>query len=131
MATALDTHEHYKRLRDAGFDERQAEALLALRVDQLGELVTKDYLRAELETFRNEIDARLREFEIRLRGVEDRVQGLEERMGGLEDRMRRPEDRFGEFERRFVRYLVAATMLVVAWGDSAAVHQAVWTTRPC
>lgn len=65
MATALDTHEHYKRLRDAGFDERQAEALLALRVDQLGELVTKDYLRAELEAFRSEIDARLREMERR------------------------------------------------------------------
>ncbi len=87
LATALDTHEHYKRLRDAGFDEAQAEALLALRVDQLGELVTKDYLRAELETFRNEIDARLRAFEEQLR----------------------------EMERRYVRYLVTATTVLAVW----------------
>ena len=66
MATALDTHAQDKRLRDAGFDEGQAEAILAVRVEQLGELVTKDYLRAEIETLRNQIDERIRESERRL-----------------------------------------------------------------
>lgn len=51
----FDTHKAFTTLVEAGFTERQAQALLDVGREGFGALVTKDHL-----------DARLRELELRL-----------------------------------------------------------------
>ncbi|MCY4437668.1 MAG: DUF1640 domain-containing protein [Chloroflexi bacterium] len=51
----FDTHKAFTSLVEAGFTERQAQALLDVGREGFGALVTKDHL-----------DARLRELELRL-----------------------------------------------------------------
>ena len=62
----FDTHKAFTTLVEAGFTERQAQALLDVGREGYGALVTKDYL-----------DARLRELELRLR------HDLTLRLGGM------------------------------------------------
>jgi len=45
----FDTHEFVSRLREAGFDEKQAEAVVRVVAASQGELVTRDYLDLKLE----------------------------------------------------------------------------------
>ena len=50
MATiTFDTHEFVSKLREAGFDEKQAEAVVRAVASAQGELVTRDYLDLKLE----------------------------------------------------------------------------------
>lgn len=50
MATiTFDTHEFVSKLREAGFDEKQAEAVVRVVASAQGELVTRDYLDLKLE----------------------------------------------------------------------------------
>lgn len=62
----FDTHKAFTTLIEAGFTERQAQALLDVGSEGYGALATKDYL-----------DARLRELELRLR------HDLTLRLGGM------------------------------------------------
>ncbi len=62
----FDTHKAFTTLVEAGFTERQAQALLDVGREGYGALVTKDYL-----------DVRLRELELRLR------HDLTLRLGGM------------------------------------------------
>ena len=62
----FDTHRAFTTLVEAGFTERQAQALLDVGSEGYGALATKDHL-----------DARLRELELRLR------HDLTLRMGGM------------------------------------------------
>ena len=62
----FDTHKALTTLVEAGFTERQAQALLDVGREGYGALVTKDYL-----------DVRLRELELRLR------HDLTLRLGGM------------------------------------------------
>lgn len=45
----FDTHEFVTKLRAAGFDEKQAEAVVRVVAEAQGELVTRDYLDLKLE----------------------------------------------------------------------------------
>ncbi len=45
----FDTHEFVTKLRKAGFDESQAEAIVRVVSEGQGELVTRDYLDLALE----------------------------------------------------------------------------------
>ena len=69
-AVAFDTYRVVNRLREAGFDERQAEAVTTAIQDSvtvdLSNLVTRDH------------------FDERMKGVEDHVKGLDNRVKGLE-----------------------------------------------
>ena len=69
----LDTHKAFTTPVEAGFTERQAQALLDVGREGYGALVTKEHLDARLD----ELDARLRELELRLR------HDLTLRLGGL------------------------------------------------
>ena len=66
-AAAFDTYTAAKRLRDAGFDERQAEAAVSMVRDAAGadreQLATK----ADLDALESRVDAKLAGFETRLR----------------------------------------------------------------
>jgi len=44
----FDTLEFTRKLRDAGFDEKQAEAVVRVIADAQSELVTRDYLDLKL-----------------------------------------------------------------------------------
>ncbi len=69
----FDTHRAFTTLVEAGFTERQAQALLDVGSEGYGALATKGHLDARLD----EVDARLRELELRLR------HDLTLRMGGM------------------------------------------------
>lgn len=45
----FDTHDLVSKLQQAGFDERQAEAVVRVVASAQGELVTRDYLDLKLE----------------------------------------------------------------------------------
>ena len=64
---AFDTYTAAKRLRDAGFDERQAEAAVSMVRDAAGadreQLATK----ADLAALESRVDAKLAALETRLR----------------------------------------------------------------
>lgn len=45
----FDTMEAVRKLRNAGFDEKQAETVVRVLSDAQGSLVTRDYLDSKLE----------------------------------------------------------------------------------
>jgi hypothetical protein len=54
--TAFDTHRFIQTLRRANLDEAQAEAIAEAFRDAIGEeIVTKDYLRAEIESAKGDL----------------------------------------------------------------------------
>ena len=65
-AATFDTYAAAKRLRDAGFDERQAEAAVSMVRDAAGadreQLATK----ADLDALESRVDAKLAALEARL-----------------------------------------------------------------
>ena len=65
-AAAFDTYTAAKRLRDAGFDERQAEAAVSMVRDAAGadreQLATK----ADLDALESRVDAKLASLEARM-----------------------------------------------------------------
>ena len=66
MSAAFDTYAAAKRLRDAGFDERQAEAAVSMVRDAAGadhkQLATK----ADIDALESRVDAKLAALEARL-----------------------------------------------------------------
>ena len=58
----FDTLDATRRLRDAGFDERQAETVVRVLSDAQDRLVTKDDLKVEMTALRSEVH----ELELRL-----------------------------------------------------------------
>ena len=48
VTITFDTHEFVSKLREAGFDEKQAEAVVRVVASAQGELVTRDYLDLKL-----------------------------------------------------------------------------------
>ena len=72
-AATFDTYAAAKRLRDAGFDERQAEAAVSMVRDAAGadreQLATKadlGALKADLAALESRVDAKLAALEARL-----------------------------------------------------------------
>lgn len=54
--TAFDTHKFIQTLRRSNMDEAQAEAIAEAFRDAIGEeIVTKDYLRAEIESAKGDL----------------------------------------------------------------------------
>lgn len=51
----FDTHDLVSKLQQAGFDERQAEAVVRVVSSAQGELVTRDYLDLKLAPIRAEL----------------------------------------------------------------------------
>jgi hypothetical protein len=50
----FDTLEFTRKLRDAGFDEKQAETVVRVIADAQGTLVTRDHFDAKIEILRLE-----------------------------------------------------------------------------
>lgn len=86
-AVAFDTYRVVKRLREAGFDERQAEAVTTAIQDSvavdLSHLVTKEHFDERMRT----VDDRFESLGGRMGAVEGRLDSLEGRMKTLEDRV--------------------------------------------
>ncbi len=56
---SFDTLSFTRKLRDAGFDERQAEAVVRVMADAQETLVTRDHFDAKLETLEVRLDAKI------------------------------------------------------------------------
>ena len=50
----FDTLEFTRKLRDAGFDEKQAEAVVRVMADAQGSLVTREHFDAKIDILRLE-----------------------------------------------------------------------------
>ena len=92
----FDTLAFAKKLRDAGYTETQAEALVEAQSSVFREmldstLATKD----DLRQMRDEIVGEIRE------EMDARFQRVDERFTGIDARFKEIDARFGEVDRRF------------------------------
>lgn len=55
----FDTLDFTRRLREAGFDERQAEAVVRIMADAQSTLVTREHFDAKMETLETRLDAKI------------------------------------------------------------------------
>lgn len=55
----FDTLDFTRKLREAGFDERQAEAVVRITADAQSALVSREYFDAKLDTLETRIDAKM------------------------------------------------------------------------
>ena len=98
---AFDTLKASRRLRDAGFAEKQADALVNAFAEDIGaNLATKDDLAllrrdmaGEFGAVRQEIEALRKEMAIREERMEERMEAMDERAG---ERTKAMEERTGE-----------------------------------
>lgn len=112
MGPGIDTLEYAKRLRDAGFSERQAEgqaqALAAAMTDTLATRTDFDVLGSRIDGVDGRLGLRIDELEKRLdsrigkleKRLGTRIDALHERVGRLDERVGRLDDRFGALGER-------------------------------
>ena len=55
----FDTLEFTRKVRDAGFDEKQAETVVRVIADAQGTIVTRELFDAKIETLETRIDAKI------------------------------------------------------------------------
>lgn len=55
----FDTLDFTRKLREAGFDERQAEAVVRVMADAQTALVTREHFDAKIETLETRLDAKM------------------------------------------------------------------------
>ncbi|MBK7768457.1 MAG: DUF1640 domain-containing protein [Sulfuritalea sp.] len=55
----FDTLSFTRKLRDAGFDERQAEAVVRVMADAQEALVTREHFDAKIETLETRLDSKI------------------------------------------------------------------------
>ena len=55
----FDTLSFTRKLRDAGFDERQAEAVVRVMSEAQEALVTREYFDAKIQTLETRLDAKI------------------------------------------------------------------------
>ena len=65
-AATFDTYTAAKRLRDAGFDERQAEAAVSMVRDAAGAEREQLATKADLDALESRVDAKLASLEARM-----------------------------------------------------------------
>ncbi len=57
-SVTFDTHEFVSKLRAAGFDEKQAEAVVRVVSEAQSHLVTRDHFDSKLELLETKFDAK-------------------------------------------------------------------------
>ncbi len=55
----MSTMDFTRKLREAGFDERQAEAVVRVMADAQTALVTREHFDAKMETLETRLDAKM------------------------------------------------------------------------
>ena len=99
----FDTLAFAKKLRDAGYTETQAEALVEAQSSVFREmldstLATKD----DLRQMRDEIVGEIREeMDARFQRVDERFMGIDARFKEIDARFKEIDARFGEVDMRF------------------------------
>jgi chromosome segregation ATPase len=109
----FDTLAFAKKLRDAGYTEAQAEALVEALVEAQSSvfremldstLATKDDLRQMRDEIvgeiREEMDARFQRVDERFMGIDARFKGIDARLGEVDRRFQGVETRLGSLENR-------------------------------
>ena len=135
MTAAFDTYTAAKRLRDAGFDEAQAEAAVVM----VREAVTEGFATARAEAARqasaetaalqagfvrleSAVEGHVARLDARMEGLEGRIEGLDARMEGLEGRVGDLEARVGNLDLK-VESLAARVENCATRGD---LYKALW-----
>ena len=106
MGLALDTLAYARRLREAGFSERQAEgqaeALAAAMTDTLATKQDLRELEARIDQRFARVDARFERIDARFAQVDSRFEYLEKHLDTrLAEQEKRMEHRFGEQSAHF------------------------------
>jgi DNA anti-recombination protein RmuC len=105
----FDTLAFAKKLRDAGYTETQAEALVEAQSSVFREmldstLATKDDLRQMRDEIvgeiREEMDARFQRVDERFMGIDARFKDIDARFGEVDRRFQGVETRLGSLENR-------------------------------
>jgi chromosome segregation ATPase len=105
----FDTLAFAKKLRDAGYTETQAEALVEAQSSVFREmldstLATKDDLRQMRDEIvgeiREEMDARFQRVDERFKGIDARFKEIDARFGEVDRRFQGVETRLGSLENR-------------------------------
>lgn len=106
----FDTLAFAKKLRDAGYTETQAEALVEAQSSVFREmldstLATKDDLRQMRDEIvgeiREEMDARFQRVDERFLGIDGRFKEIDARFKDIDAHFKEIDARFGEVDRRF------------------------------
>lgn len=108
MATAPDTLEYARQLRECGFTDEQAEgqarALAAVMTDSLATAEDIRRLEARFDAADRQLEIRIDELdkrmELRFTAVEGRISGVEERISRVEERVAAIEGRLTSIEER-------------------------------
>ena len=94
-AIAFDTHASFKRLKDAGLNDAQAEAVVDVvsrtaDLPDISQLATKAdlaVLQADVASVETRLEAKLTGLDAKMTGLEAKMTGLEAKMAGLEARL--------------------------------------------
>ena len=106
----FDTLAFAKKLRDAGYTETQAEALVEAQSSVFREmldstLATKDDLRQMRDEIvgeiREEMDARFQRVDERFMGIDGRFKEIDARFKDIDAHFKKIDARFGDVDRRF------------------------------
>ena len=102
QATVIDTLRYANRLKEAGVETGQAEAMSRALNDELTEgLVTKTDLDNAVSELGGKIDSLDAKFEVRFAQVDGRFAEVDGRFAQVEGRFAEMEGRFAEMEGRF------------------------------
>ena len=90
-AIAFDTHASFKRLKDAGLNDAQAEAVVDVvsrtaDLPDISQLATKAdlaVLQADVASVETRLEAKLTGLDAKMTGLEAKMAGLEARLTGL------------------------------------------------
>ena len=119
----FDTLAFAKKLRDAGYTETQAEALVEAQSSVFREmldstLATKDDLRQMRDEIvgeiREEMDARFQRVDERFMGIDARFKEIDARFGEVDRRFQGVETRLGSLENRLDRLGLQLTVRIGA-----------------
>ena len=101
-ATVIDTLRYANRLKNAGVDPGQAEAMSRALNDELTEgLVTKTDLDNAVSELGGKIDALDAKLEVRLAGVDARFAEVDGKFGKMDGKFGKMDGKFGEMDGKF------------------------------
>ena len=81
LTTAFDTYAAAKRLRDAGFDERQAEAAVSMVRDAAGADLANLATKADIDALRTATKADITALKGDIAGIDSRIDSLRAELG--------------------------------------------------
>jgi hypothetical protein len=126
QAAMIDTHTYFKTLREAGFEERQAEAMTkGIAGLVVGSLATKAdvlELRVEMNERFNEIEARLSGHDAQFALVDARFAAIDARFDAVDARFQKLENLLSRGLQRVFAGVIGLVGVFVALATYVGTH---------